>query len=773
MEFSLVDLNGLPNDCLLSIRAGSSRRQATVNSEAIGNFHLKFPKSVRKGESIKLDFYQHLGEAKVSHPESEGASNEYTLDVDLKGGSTGKVIFKVVNGANGLEKLQALEESRTLEVAHVPSTDKDQTTTLSTSHRHQDALEARKYFDKHNLVAWTQVLFQDLMRERPADPWTYINERTDYAKRKKVEEEEHLNGNNEAVEKLAHEIEGLPSKVSMGISEILKKELEDKLGPIRSQHKELHSVSQQVLTDVSQKVATLTAKVGVPQGSESATVYRLREGLASLDTEANMMKRRIEELQAQIPITEELPANPTSPSKVPDHSPTRFQLLPPGNVQTEHNRIAQVVKKFESFDTNGDGELDKHELACGLRAMNRKVWTNEAVDKLWQTLDKNNDGKISYDEFLAFLIPRVRGREKGFVMKSKRPASSEASSSASSVAPADKSPRMFPERPEVQLGSRPPSSRSVSVPALHDQSTLNFTGRTVLPQNLGLSMQGEIGAPPHNASYQAPAPHPAAQHGSHLAYGQQHWYPAVSQDPYSDPFVLSGQRRLNQTAHVVQHYWAPGPHGANQHGDSEAFQGARQPNDPRSFGAHDSRLQQYHQPNAPQPNYASPRQGHPHQSAALQHSPSAPAPKWLHPSAQAQVRSNSPMQRSPPVQQISSPGREMAQTAPIATHEDRKRIAQVVHKFRTFDVNGDGVIEKHELAKVLKAMNPRLWTDMKIDHLWQTLDVNQDGSIEYGEFEAYVIPRVTGQGSRPSSHRGQKTGASRPNSARESGGAPQ
>jgi len=97
----------------------------------------------------------------------------------------------------------------------------------------------------------------------------------------------------------------------------------------------------------------------------------------------------------------------------------------------------------------------------------------------------------------------------------------------------------------------------------------------------------------------------------------------------------------------------------------------------------------------------------------------------------------------------------------------------VVQKFRSFDVNGDGVIEKHELSKVLKAMNPRLWTDMKIDQLWQTLDTNQDGSIEYGEFEAYVIPRVAGQGSRPSSHRGEKTGASKPNSARAPGGIPQ
>jgi len=342
-----VDLIGLPPDCLLSIRAGTSRRQATVDSKAIGKFNLKFPKSVCKGESIKLDFYQHLGEARVSHPATGGASDEHSLDIDLKGGGTGKVIFKVVNGTIGLEKLQSLEESRTLEVAHVPSADKDKTSPLSASHRHQDAIEARKYFDKHNLVAWTQVLFQDLMRERPADPWTYINERTDYAKRKKLIDEEFLQANNEAVQKLAHEIEGLPSRVNTG----LKKELDDQLASIGNQHKELHSASQQLLTDLGQKVACLMAKVDVPQGSESTTVFRLREDLASLNAEANMMRRRIEELQAQMSktVAEDLPADPASPSKVPEHAPTRFQLLPPGNVQTEHRRIAQVINKSQNL----------------------------------------------------------------------------------------------------------------------------------------------------------------------------------------------------------------------------------------------------------------------------------------------------------------------------------------------------------------------------------------------------------------------------------------
>ena len=53
--------------------------------------------------------------------------------------------------------------------------------------------------------------------------------------------------------------------------------------------------------------------------------------------------------------------------------------------------------------------------------------------------------------------------------------------------------------------------------------------------------------------------------------------------------------------------------------------------------------------------------------------------------------------------------------------------------FRMFDMNGDGVISKAELRKVLESFCFQM-SDSQFDQLWSKYDENRDGQLQYMEF---------------------------------------
>jgi len=60
--------------------------------------------------------------------------------------------------------------------------------------------------------------------------------------------------------------------------------------------------------------------------------------------------------------------------------------------------------------------------------------------------------------------------------------------------------------------------------------------------------------------------------------------------------------------------------------------------------------------------------------------------------------------------------------------------AKCVEVFRRFDLDGDGVISKNELGRVLKALDSKQWNDENIDVLLSAADTNKDGMLQYEEF---------------------------------------
>lgn len=73
---------------------------------------------------------------------------------------------------------------------------------------------------------------------------------------------------------------------------------------------------------------------------------------------------------------------------------------------------------FQKFDVNGDGQISPEELKAGLLALNicganGKRISDDEIDKLCVVLDQDDDGCISYDEFVAQFgaLPRQSARE--------------------------------------------------------------------------------------------------------------------------------------------------------------------------------------------------------------------------------------------------------------------------------------------------------------------------------------------------------------------------
>ncbi|CAE7155593.1 unnamed protein product, partial [Symbiodinium necroappetens] len=157
MEVTLSDTIGLPQGTLLSIRVGSTRRQAVVDSK----FKLVFPKGCKHGEDVKVDALQQIGSNMMKYNESVG---RYDLDLDDFGSKVSLHMREVIQPATEQEVSAAPEAAKVDD--------------SSVSHRHRVAVYARKYLDEHKLLTWAHKLFQDLIHDQPADPWGYIDKRS-------------------------------------------------------------------------------------------------------------------------------------------------------------------------------------------------------------------------------------------------------------------------------------------------------------------------------------------------------------------------------------------------------------------------------------------------------------------------------------------------------------------------------------------------------------------------------------------------------------------
>lgn len=66
--------------------------------------------------------------------------------------------------------------------------------------------------------------------------------------------------------------------------------------------------------------------------------------------------------------------------------------------------IHDLVTAFNQIDSNNDGTISIQELAAGMRTM-RMSFSNEETNAIFAASDVNQDGEISYSEFISLMIP--------------------------------------------------------------------------------------------------------------------------------------------------------------------------------------------------------------------------------------------------------------------------------------------------------------------------------------------------------------------------------
>eukprot|EP00443_Scrippsiella_acuminata_P049919 CAMPEP_0115417020 /NCGR_PEP_ID=MMETSP0271-20121206/23910_1 /TAXON_ID=71861 /ORGANISM="Scrippsiella trochoidea, Strain CCMP3099" /LENGTH=953 /DNA_ID=CAMNT_0002841397 /DNA_START=68 /DNA_END=2930 /DNA_ORIENTATION=+ len=71
----------------------------------------------------------------------------------------------------------------------------------------------------------------------------------------------------------------------------------------------------------------------------------------------------------------------------------------------------EVMDQFQKFDQNGDGVIDRQELARVLKHLDARVWTDDSVGQIMLVADTNQDGRIQFDEFLQWIFGGTDGRK--------------------------------------------------------------------------------------------------------------------------------------------------------------------------------------------------------------------------------------------------------------------------------------------------------------------------------------------------------------------------
>ena len=70
---------------------------------------------------------------------------------------------------------------------------------------------------------------------------------------------------------------------------------------------------------------------------------------------------------------------------------------------------------FRRMDNSGDRKLDRHEFQWGLKE-NGHVLSPSEFERIFKYFDKNNDGKIDYDEFLRAIRGELNERRRSLIL---------------------------------------------------------------------------------------------------------------------------------------------------------------------------------------------------------------------------------------------------------------------------------------------------------------------------------------------------------------------
>eukprot|EP00746_Dinoflagellata_sp_MGD_P006401 gnl/MRDRNA2_/MRDRNA2_112512_c0_seq1.p1 gnl/MRDRNA2_/MRDRNA2_112512_c0~~gnl/MRDRNA2_/MRDRNA2_112512_c0_seq1.p1 ORF type:complete len:949 (-),score=300.13 gnl/MRDRNA2_/MRDRNA2_112512_c0_seq1:32-2878(-) len=163
MEVQVIQAENVPEGSLLSIRAGTTRRQAHADAKQ----RFRFPKGQEHvSDPLKIDILSPLGGSRLT---LKGEQERYTVPIKSADGSRTMNITLEVKGAvvDGMKLTSPLTS---------PPAKDSPDCKGGASRRHLAALQAREYLDEHSVLQVVQSLLQNIVKERPQDPWAYMQQ---------------------------------------------------------------------------------------------------------------------------------------------------------------------------------------------------------------------------------------------------------------------------------------------------------------------------------------------------------------------------------------------------------------------------------------------------------------------------------------------------------------------------------------------------------------------------------------------------------------------
>uniref|UniRef100_A0A7S1F5T8 RIIa domain-containing protein n=1 Tax=Noctiluca scintillans TaxID=2966 RepID=A0A7S1F5T8_NOCSC len=185
MEVIVTETCGLPEGCILSIRAGTTRRQAPLPLKD----SFRFPSLPLNAKQFKIDVLESAGGSRLEI--SSGLPEEmHTVPLLMVGGQKASVSLKIREEPSLCGKraneLKSMEKGRRGGAPVAPGAEQSAVSDPSDATDPQDAAlklaaQARAYADDHNLPAVVQDLLQYVLREQPVAPYSvmaaYFNQR--------------------------------------------------------------------------------------------------------------------------------------------------------------------------------------------------------------------------------------------------------------------------------------------------------------------------------------------------------------------------------------------------------------------------------------------------------------------------------------------------------------------------------------------------------------------------------------------------------------------
>lgn len=191
MELHVVSSEGIPEGCVLSVRAGSTRRQAPVTADR----PFRFPDTLAEAMPFKVDVLEPVASARLilrageerrtdcqytiplesSAAEAEGnAEVKQETDKQVAAEAAAMSVTIAVSPLDDAKREEPKDDSADASRPGSSSKAKQPSPGSSASSRRGLVNASREYLDKHNLVEFTQLLVQSVIKEQPDKPYAFM-----------------------------------------------------------------------------------------------------------------------------------------------------------------------------------------------------------------------------------------------------------------------------------------------------------------------------------------------------------------------------------------------------------------------------------------------------------------------------------------------------------------------------------------------------------------------------------------------------------------------